>query len=218
MLERAFRLVLEHQQDLLSGLWLTIQLTLIGELLALTMGLVVGLGLMSRIRLLRWALTAYVEFFRDTPFLIQLFWIYYCLPSFGIVIDEYTAAIICLTLYLGAYNSEIFRAGFQGVNKGQILAARGLGMSNFLTLRRIVIPQAFRMMIPPLLSSFINLIKATSMTSTIAVFELTAVANHISARTFQSLEIFTAVALIYFALIHPTNMLVTRLEARTRAT
>jgi polar amino acid transport system permease protein len=214
MIERTLRLVVEHQDQILSGLRLTLELTVIGEALALCMGLAIGLGRLSRFMAVRAAATAYVEFFRDTPFLIQLFWVYYCLPMLGIVLDEYTAAILCLMLYLGAYNAEVIRAGIQSVHKGQVLAARGLGMSHWLALRRIVLPQAVRMMTPPLLSCFINLIKATSMTSTITVMELTAVANHVSARTFQSLEIFTAIGILYFCIIHPLNLAVTRFEAR----
>jgi len=214
MIDRTIRVVLEHQDQILDGLWMTLFLMVVGEALALAAGLVGGLARLSRFLPVRMISGAYVEFFRDTPFIIQLFWVYYCLPLLGIVLDEITAAIICLTLYLGAYNAEILRAGIQSVSRGQILAARGLGMSHSLTLRRIVLPQAFRMMIPPLLSSFINLIKATSMCSTIAVFELTAVANHISARTFMSLEIFTAIGIIYFLIIHPFNLAVTRLESR----
>lgn len=214
MIERTIRLVLENQEQIIAGLWMTLFLMVVGEVLALAAGLVAGLARLSKYRLVRAAAAVYVEFFRDTPFIIQLFWVYYCLPLLGIVLDEITAALICLTVYLGAYNAEILRAGIQSVQRGQILAARGLGMSHWLTLRRIVLPQAFRMMIPPLLSSFINLIKATSMCSTIAVFELTAVASHISARTFQSLEIFTAIGIIYFLIIHPFNLVVSRLETR----
>lgn len=217
MIERTLRLVLDHQDQIFSGLWMTLQLMVIGEILALCMGLVAGLARLSKLIVVRAVATAYVEFFRDTPFLIQLFWVYYCLPLFGIVLDEYSAAILCLTLYLGSYNAETIRAGIQAVPRGQVLAARGLGMSHWLTLRRIVLPQALRMMIPPLLSSFINLIKATSMTSTIAVLELTAVASHISARTFQSLEIFTAIGILYFLIIHPFNVAVIRLERRLRS-
>lgn len=217
MIERTIRLVLDHEDQILAGLWMTLQLMVIGEVLALCMGLVAGLARLSRFVVVRAVATAYVEFFRDTPFLIQLFWVYYCLPMFGIVLHEYTAAILCLMLYLGSYNAETIRAGIQAVPRGQVLAARGLGMSHWLALRRVVLPQAFRMMMPPLLSSFINLIKATSMTSTIAVLELTAVASHIAARTFQSLEIFTAIGLIYFLIIHPFNVAVTHLERRLRS-
>ncbi len=216
MFEKTLRLVAEHQDQILDGLRMTLFLMVAGEALALAAGLAGGLARLSRFGAVRGAAAVYVEFFRDTPFVIQLFWVYYCLPLLGVVLDEVTAALICLTLYLGAYNAEILRAGIQSVPRGQILAARGLGMSYGLTLRRIVLPQAFRTMAPPLLSSFINLIKATSMCSTIAVFELTAVANHVSARTFQSLEIFTAIGVLYFLIIHPFNMAVTRLEARWR--
>jgi len=208
------RLVRNPEDLLWEGFKLTVELAIYGEILALALGLVVALMRLSPLWPLRAIATAYVEFFRDTPFLIQLFWIYYALPSFGILLSPYAAALIAVVLYIGSYHAEIFRAGIQAVPRGQILAARGLGMSRMLTLRRVVLPQAVRMMIPPLVSTFINLVKSTSFTSTISVAELTSASIYIGMRTLHSMEILTAAALIYFLMIYPLNLWVSRMETR----
>lgn len=211
-LRSTFRLLQNNADVLWDGFIVTLQLCLVGQILALALGLVVALMRLSKSMILRAIAASYVEFFRDTPFLIQLFWIYYVLPSLGVSLDSFTAAVIAITLYIGSYNAEILRAGIQAVPRGQLLAARGLGMSYPRAMWRILLPQAVAMMIPPLVSSFVNLVKSTAITATISVNELTHAGIYIGFTTLRSLEILTAISIVYFIIILPFDMIATRIE------
>lgn len=215
-IETTWRLLRDYHGLILDGLWLTVHLAILCEMLALALGLGVALMRLSPLRSLRTVAASYTELFRDTPFLVQLFWIYYALPAAGVVVDSWSAAVIAITLYIGSYKAEILRAGIQAVPRSQFLAARGLGMSKVQMYARVVLPQAVRKMIPSLVSSFINLVKSTSFVSIITVNELTGQSFYIAAHTFHSLEIISAAALMYFAMIWPLNLWVARLEARLR--
>src|SRR5271166_4202319 len=135
---------------LLAGLWLTVQLTLVVIVLSLIFGLIVALGGMSRLGVLRWTVKSYVEVIRGTPLLLQLVYIYYVLPEMGIRLGAFTAGVIGLTLNYSAYISEVYRSGIQAIGRGQRDAAAALGMTPNLAMRRIVLPQAFRIVIPTL--------------------------------------------------------------------
>jgi glutamine transport system permease protein len=146
---------------------------------------------------------AYIQFIRGTPLLVQLLWIYYGMPLIlGIALPAIVSGIIGMSLNAGAYISEIFRSGILAVEHGQYEAARSIGMSRAMTFRRIVAPQAFRIIVPPLANMFIGIVKDTSLVSVIAVSELVRRGQLLAASTFRTMEIFTGVAVIYFCMTY----------------
>ena len=157
-------------------------------------------GVVSRSRLARSVAFSYVELIRNTPFLVQVYVVYFGFPSVGLRLNAITAAIIALSLYAGAYVTEIVRAGIQSIDKGQIEAARALGLSPALTFRHVVLIPALASVYPALTSQFILIMLASSVVSTISVPELTGAANDIQGLTFRSLEAFLVVAGIYLVL------------------
>ena len=161
-------------------------------------GMLITLARISGIAPLRWFAFAYVSAFRGTPLLIQMMVVYFGLPNLGLVIDPVPAALIALTLFSAAYLSENFRSGITAVDKGQWEAAWSMGMGYRKTLLRIILPQAFRIAIPPLGSRLIALMKDTSLASAITVVELTRVADQIGASTFQYMNMFLIVGAIYW--------------------
>ncbi len=200
--------------QLLEGTLVTIQLTLASIAVALVVGLLVALGRLSRIWILRLPATIYVEFMRGTPLLLQLFYIYYVLPLFGLQLPAFTAGVLGLSLNYGAYLSEVYRSGILAVPVGQREAALSLGMSPVLVMRRIVLPQAFRIVIPPVGNYFIALFKDSALAAVITIPELMRRGNLLAASTFQHFQIYTMVALIYLAISYPASLGVSYLERR----
>jgi polar amino acid transport system permease protein len=172
--------------------------------IAMAVGLLIGsLGAsakLSRNRVLRAIGTGYVELFRNTPFLVQIYLIYFGLPSLGIRINPMPAGILSLSLYSGAYLTEIIRAGIQSIEPGQVEAARSLGLSPFRTFRHVVLKPSLAAVYPSLTSQFILTMLASSIVSTISIPELTGAANDIQGLTFRSLEAYLVVAAIYIAM------------------
>jgi polar amino acid transport system permease protein len=197
-----FEVVWKNLPLLLSGLEKTAMLTAISMALGLTLGLAVAL---CRIRYAwsRALIVTYVEIFRTTPILVQLIWIYDVLPGVGLRFDPFWSAVVALTLNLGAYLSEIFRAGVLSISRGQTYAGLALGMTRVQVARVVVLPQAVRRVIPPLASMWVGLFKDTSLASAIAVAELSYQANTLAVRTYRPVEILTAVAVIYFLITYP---------------
>ncbi|MFC4277374.1 amino acid ABC transporter permease [Achromobacter aloeverae] len=175
-------------------------------------GMLIALARISSIRPLRWFAFAYVSIFRGTPLLIQILLVYFGLPTYGIVVGPVAAALVALTLFSAAYLSENFRSGISAVDRGQWEAAWSMGMGYARTLRRIVLPQALRIAIPPLGSRLIALMKDTSLASTITVVELTRVADQIGATTFRYMEMFVMVGAIYWLINQILTILQTLLE------
>ncbi|CAM5414591.1 ABC transporter permease subunit [Mycolicibacterium aubagnense] len=197
-----------------AGLIFTIPLTL----LSFAFGLAVGLGA-ALLRLFGpWPLAAIVRFYvwiiRGTPLLVQLFLIFYGLPSVGIVLDAFPAALIGFTLNIGAYSSEIIRAVIGSVPKGQWEAAYSIGMTWSQTMRRTILPQAGRVAVPPLSNTFISLVKDTSLAAAITLPELFQSAQRIVAVTYEPLILYVEAALIYLAMSSILSALQVRLEAR----
>jgi polar amino acid transport system permease protein len=181
------------------------------------LGVLVALGRLSKWRVLSSISATYIEVFRDTPVLVQLFWVYYVLPILlGIRIDALTAAILGLTLHSTAFLGEIYRAGIQTVPVGHTEAAKVLGLSPRMTFIRIVLPQAVRNVLPPLVNNLVDLIKLSSLASVFAVGEITRKATELSASTFRPIEIFTFVALMYFFICWPLSLSIRVLERRMR--
>jgi polar amino acid transport system permease protein len=200
---------------LLDGLGMTLVISLVSLLASIVVGLIIALGRRSRSRWISFPAATYCELFRDTPVLVQLFWVYYVLPVLiGVRLSAFTAVVIGLSLNSGAFLAEIFRAGIQAVPRGQIDAARVLGMNRALTMRRIVLPQAIRIVLPPMGNDFVALIKFSSLASTFAVGEITRKATELSSFTFRPIEIFSFIALVYFAICWPLSMSIRYLEKR----
>ncbi|HEY1931726.1 MAG TPA: amino acid ABC transporter permease [Acetobacteraceae bacterium] len=190
------------------GVLVTLGYTVGSVVLGLIIGLLVGLGRLSKSKLLNLPLIAYIEAFRCTPLLVQLIWFYYALPVLlGIQIPAITAATMTLSLYTGAFYAEIFRGGIISIERGQWDAARALGLRPWPMMRRVILPQAVRRMIPPFVNQSITQLKNTSLVSVIAVPDLLYNGGLITADTYRPLEVYTVVAIIYFAMLFPSTLL-----------
>jgi polar amino acid transport system permease protein len=208
-----FGVLWTYRSLLLAGLGYTLLFTIICVALGLVIGLASAIGRLSKNRVLTTVLRGYVELFRCTPVLVQLVWFYYALPVLtGIQISATLAATLCLSLYGGAFYSEIIRGGIISTDQGQIEAARALGMRRFQVMRRIVLPQAFKRMVPPLMSQSIMQLKNTSLLSVLAVPDLLYQGQAIAHETYRPLELYTCVAVAYFAVLLPVTMWAKRLE------
>ncbi|MFB3817870.1 MAG: amino acid ABC transporter permease [Candidatus Methylomirabilales bacterium] len=202
---------------LLQGLGNTLLLCVAGLGLGLVIALFVGLARAARARWLAWPAGAYIELIRDSPLLMQLYLVFFGLPLLGLQVPILAAGIATLMLNSSAFMAEIVRAGIQSVGKDQWDAARGLGMGYAQTMRWIVLPQAFRVMIPPGVGLLIGLIKDSSVVSVISYLELTRVGQILTEKTFLSFQVFGIVAALYFALCYPLSRLARWTERRLQA-
>ena len=188
----------------LPEFWAGLQQTLLYSVtslgLALLIGLTVALARISDVAPLRWLARAYIDVVRGTPGLVQMFFIYYGMPSLGVNLSAPTAGVLALAINSGGYMAEFFRAGILGVDTGQVEAGRSLGMSRMQVMRRVVLPQAALRVVPPTAGEFTNLIKGTSLLSTISITELTRVAQQVVSVTFRPIEAYLAIAVVYFIL------------------
>jgi polar amino acid transport system permease protein len=206
----------EWLPDLFRGALVSVELTLTVMALSLVFGLIVALARLTRFRAVRTVATIYIEAIRGTPALLQLFYIYFVLPAFGLKFPPFTAGVIGLTLNYSAYLSEVYRAGIQAVAKGQLEAAQALGMSRTLMMRLIILPQAIRIVVPPLGNYFISLFKDTALASIITVKEMLFTGQIIAATNFQYFAIFTVIGAIYLAISYPGSLGVQYLERRMK--
>nr|DAK65244.1 MAG TPA: ABC-type amino acid transport system, permease component [Caudoviricetes sp.]DAK65245.1 MAG TPA: ABC-type amino acid transport system, permease component [Caudoviricetes sp.]DAQ80384.1 MAG TPA: ABC-type amino acid transport system, permease component [Herelleviridae sp.] len=208
-------LIWDNIAILLQGAVITIQITVMAVGCGFFIGMIAALANLSRFKIVRLLVKCYVELFRGTPLLVQIFMIYFALPMvIGQSINPYVAAVTACSINSGAYVSEIFRAGIQSIDKGQMEAGRSLGLTWAQTMRYIVMPQAFKAIIPPLGNEFIAMMKDTSLVSVIGFEELTRRGQLIIARTYGSFEIWTAVAIIYLIMTLSISQLVAFLERR----
>ena len=213
-------IIFEFPELFLTGLWLTIQISVLGLIGAIVIGTFVALARVSPIVPLRWIGGAYVEFFRNTPLVVQLFFVFLGLPLIGFRFSTDTfehifrAAAIGMGVYHGAYVAEVVRGGLLGVDRGQIEAARSLGLSYPQMLRYVQLPQTFRSVIPPLGNIGIALVKNTSLASTIGVAELLYAAEIVESRTFRAQEAFIAATMLFLLLTIPLGIIVNELERR----
>ena len=207
-----FEVARDYLGVLLQGLWITVALTLGVIAMSAVFAIPVALARMSPSRLIRLPVDAYVEVTRATPLLLQLIYIYYVLPSIGIRLPGIACAVIGLTFNYTAYMSEVYRGGIKAVAQGQWLAAAALGMTDTLAFRRIILPQAIRIVIPSLGNYFISLFKDTALCSVVGVQELLFKGQIVSARSFQYFTIYTLTAILYFSVGYPAALLVRWLE------
>lgn len=209
------QLITDSLPLLLAGAGVTLKITAISVGLGLFFGLFIGIAQISRVALIRIPAKVYVDFLRGTPLLVQIFMIYFALPMLtGTRIDPFVAAIVACSINSSAYIAEIFRGGILSIDKGQMEAGRSLGLTWSQTMRFVVIPQAFKRIIPPLGNEFIAMLKDSSLVSVIGFEELTRQGQLIIASTYGAMEIWTAVALIYLAMTFPITRLVAYLEKR----
>ncbi|MEQ1770779.1 MAG: amino acid ABC transporter permease [Devosia sp.] len=195
-----FNAIAPYTGDIVKGIGLTLQLTCLTMAIALFIGLIVALARMSGNAPARAAATAYVEAIRNTPLLVQLFIVFFGLPSIGIRLDAYVAALIGLSINVGAYASEILRAGIQSIRPSQIEAGRALGLTAGQTFRSVVLFPAVKAIYPALASQFVLLLLATSVVSSLGVAELFHQATFIDSRTYRSFEAYTLVTVTYLVL------------------
>lgn len=199
---------------LLRGAVTTIQLTVVSMALALVAGLALALMRLSRSRPLRFLSGAYIEIIRGTPLLVQLFIIYYGLPQYGIRLEAFAAGVIGLSMNYSAYLAEVYRAGILAIDKGQWEAGGSVGLSRAALLQYIVIPQAARIVIPPIGNYFISMLKDLALVSTISIVELMRAAQLRVAITFRAMDIYLVAALIYFLMSYPCSVLIQYFERR----
>lgn len=213
--DRITHIILDSFYPLLkAGITFTVPLTIITFVLGLLLALLVALMRLSSNKPLQAIARFYVWIIRGTPLLLQLFIIFYGLPSIGITIDPFPAAIIGFTLSVGAYNSEVIRAAILSIPKGQWEAAFSIGMTRRQALRRIILPQAARVSIPPLSNSFISLLKDTSLAATITVTEMFRIAQQITATTYEPLVLYSEAGVIYLLFSTVLSNIQARIEKR----
>jgi polar amino acid transport system permease protein len=208
------REMLSFLPQLLEGAGVTIAVSLAAYALALVGGLTFGLARLSPFLVVRAVATVYVQFIRGTPLLLQLFSIYYVLPYAGIVLSPFASGVLGLAINYSAYMAEVFRSGIQAVPVGQREAGQSLGMSRRLLLRRIILPQAFRIVIPAIGNFFVSIFKDSALVSVITMRDLMFTGELLASATFKHFEIFAMVAIIYFCISYPVAKLVEYIEGR----
>jgi polar amino acid transport system permease protein len=213
-----FAPVWDGWRDIAHGTLVTVEVTVGAIALGCLIGLMVGLGRLDpRRRLVYGSCTAYVSLVRGTPLLVQLFIWFFGLPHFGINFPAFFCGVVGMGIYSGAYVSEIVRGAVQSIDRGQMEAARSLGMPHWMAMRQIVIPQAAVRMIPPLGNEFIALIKNSSLVSLLTIADVMHEGQKIISTSYRSLEVYLAIALVYFVLTNLTGLALRAVEHRLRA-
>lgn|SRR5690625_979347 len=202
---------------LLKGAVVTIQVTILAFLLSSVIGLILALMRLSKINALRRTASAIIDVIRGLPIIIQLFYIYFVLPEFGLDLTAFQAGVIGLGIAYSAYQAENFRGGIEAVDIGQREAAMVLGMRTPLLMRRVILPQAFRIALPPYGNTLVMVLKDSSLVSTITVLEMTRAGQLIASSTFQNLTVYTLVATLYLLMSLPLAWLLRRIERNVGA-
>lgn len=207
-------IILDNLDFLLQGAGITLKASILAATFGLLIGSIMSLFRISNNFLLKAISGVYVEVIRGTPLLIQILYLYFGLYQVGIRLPALTAGIVALSINSGAYVTEIIRSGIQSIDKGQMEASRSLGMNYMLTMRHVILPQAFRRIIPPMVNELIALIKDSSLLSVIGIVELTRVGQLVRAKTYDTFYIMTAVAITYFIMTFTLSNLLGYLERR----
>jgi polar amino acid transport system permease protein len=210
-----FRAAFLHPDLWLKALLVTLGYTAATVVCGLVLGVICGILMLNRHRIVRMPVGGFVQVFRCTPLLIQIIWFYYALPvAVDITIPAWLAATLGLTCYMAAFSAEIFRGGIMSIDKGQWQAAKAIGMMPWQVMYRVVLPQATRRMIPPFVNQSVLQLKNTSLLSIIAVPDLTYTAQVFVSETFRPLELYTTLGAIYLVILYPLQELSKRLERR----
>jgi His/Glu/Gln/Arg/opine family amino acid ABC transporter permease subunit len=208
-------IIWQYRDALAEGVMMTVLLAVVTMLIAIPGGIVLALMRLSPLRPVSAISACFVEFFRNIPLILLVYWAYYVMPvAIGIEFSAFTTGLVALSLNVSAYNAETFRAGIGSIRKGQTEAALALGMSRLQVMRQVVLPQAVRRVLPVLASTWVSLFKDTSLVSVIGVSELAHVSLQIRAQTFRILEMLTAMAGIYWLLGYPQAKLVDWIHRR----
>jgi polar amino acid transport system permease protein len=210
-----FNLIIAQLPWLMKGAELTFAVSLLGIVFGILVGIALALARQSSISPLVYFVRIYLSFIRGTPLFIQILIVFFILPSIGIDISRFTSGVVALSLNSGAYISEMIRGGLTSIAKGQIEAGRALGMRRSLVWRRIILPQVFTVILPPLTVEFVSLLKYSALLSVIGVVELTRTAQQIIAATFRPIEIWLTVGVLYFIVCFALGMLTRRIEKAT---
>ena len=213
-MEKFLRDAAEFVPILLQGVWLTIVVTLGSLILSTILGLLWALMRVSGVRALSGLSAGLINVIRGIPIIVLLFYLYFVMPDFGIALTALQAAILGLGIAYSAYQAENFRAGIEAIDKGQIEAAQSIGMGWAMTMRRVILPQAVKIMLPPYGNIMVMMLKDSSQASTITVAELALQGRLIASSTFQNSTVFTLVALLYLTMSIPLILLVAHLERR----
>lgn len=197
------------------GLLITFRVSFVCLLIGMALGFPAALARVYGPKWLRWMVTGYVEIFRGTPVLVQLFLIYYGLPQFGITFSPFTSAYLAIGLNSGAYQSEYFRGAIQAISSGQMMAARSIGMTRMQAIRHVIIPQAFRFAIPSWSNEAVSMVKISSIVYLIAVPEMLYVAKLLMSKYYNVLQTYLLVGLVYLLVIGLMTLLLNEIERRT---
>jgi His/Glu/Gln/Arg/opine family amino acid ABC transporter permease subunit len=209
-------IITSNSDRLIGALVTTVLIALFSIVMGFAIGVVVGLGRISSNFFIKGASTVYVEILRGTPLLLQIFFIYYGLPAMNIYVDSLPTVILALGMNSGAYQAEIIRGGIQSIPKGQMEAARSSGMSYFQAMRHVILPQGFRLIIPPMTNEYVTVIKDSSLAYVIGVVELTKLGNILESQYFLPFVIFPFLALVYFTLTYVTSNIMGVVERKFR--
>lgn len=216
MMDLNFAFMDKYWLTFLKGAWYTLELSFFGVLLGTVLGVVFALMRISKLWPLKFAASVYIEIIRGTPMLVQVFIIHYGLTSFGINLTAFMSGVIALTINSAAYMAEVFRAGIEAIDKGQMEAARSLGMTRGMAMRHIILPQAFRNMLPAIGNEFIIIIKDSSLISVVGISELMYTARTVQGSTYLPMEPLLVAAALYFVMTFSLSRLMLWLEGRLR--
>lgn len=201
---------------MLDGALITLELTAIGLGMGVVLGLLAGLGRVYGSRPVRWLAIAYIELFRGTPLLVQLFLIYYGLPGLGVTLPRMESALLALGLNSGAYQAEYLRGSLQAVGQGQMLAGRGIGLTRWQTIFYVILPQALRLAIPAWANEPVALLKSSAVAFLVAVPELMAKAKSVAAETYNPIGAYLAAAVVYLVIVIALDQFLKWVERHTR--
>lgn len=216
--ELNFFFVWRNLDTLLEGLMLSLELTGLSIIIGLSAGFLLALLRMSPLRILSVPAVAFIELFRCTPMLIQIVWVFYCLPIlFDLSISPYASALLALALNITAFNAEAYRAAIQAIPRAHLDAAVALGLSPMQRVRHVVFPQAFRMSVPVLMTNGVGIFQQSALVSVIAIAELMYMGKFLATQTYRPIETLTTVALLYFIIAFPITQIVKRIEDRVAA-
>jgi polar amino acid transport system permease protein len=210
-----FSAIVKYADMLLLGLAGTVKIAVVSIVLGVLIGALVALARMSANPWLHRPATAFVEFYRNTPPIVHFFWFFYALPIvIGISLDPFVAAVLALSTQSGAFYAEVFRGGIVSIERGQWEGARALGMNYRMAMRRVIVPQALRRMVAPFVERSFELTKTTALASTLAYAELLYEAMQVNSITFRPMEVYSAVALLYFIVLFAASSAMRLVEAR----
>ncbi|MGI9352543.1 MAG: amino acid ABC transporter permease [Rhizobiaceae bacterium] len=212
-----FSIFVNYGPQLLLGFWMTIKIVVGAIVLGMPFGLVLALGRRSELRLIRALTTSFIEVFRNTPFIIQVFMFFYVLPFYGLYMPAEYVGVLALAAFGSAYFAEVIRGGIDAVAKGQLESARATGMSDWQAMRYIVLPQTLPIILPPMTNQTLSLVKESAILSTITVGELTMAAITVQGETFRPFEAFIMVALLYWGLNETIAIIMRRVERKVSA-